>query len=242
MTKPRILLLDIETAPALAYVWRLRDENIGLDQLIEPSRIISVGWKWLREPTYHYADVWPMPDPGTVSRSNMLYAVHGALSEADAVVTFNGAHFDLPKLTGEFAVEKFKPVPPIAHIDLYKTTRKMGFTSGKLAHVAPLLGCGNKRSTGGFRLWRNYMAGDPNARAKMRLYNERDVRVLERLYKRILPFITDHAYIGERSGTCPACGSSKVQHRGWRRTRAFRHERLHCQSCGHWSTGKRTKI
>jgi uncharacterized protein YprB with RNaseH-like and TPR domain len=188
----------------------------------------------------NYADVWPVTN--REARLKMLERVHAAISTADALVTFNGASFDLPKLTGEFAVAGLKPVPPVAHIDLYKTTRNMGFTSGKLAHVAPLLGCGTKHSTNGFSLWREYMAGDEKARRKMQTYNERDVRLLGRVYKRILPFITDHAYIGERASACPACGSTKIQHRGWRRTRMYRHERLQCQACGHWSTGKRTKI
>lgn len=240
MSKPKILFLDCETRPALAYVWRLHDENVGLEQLIEPSNILSVGWKWAGRRPVQYADVWPVRDPK--SRLAMLQSAWEALHVADAVVTFNGDRFDLPKLTGEFLVAGLPPTPPIASIDLYKTIKKMGFTSGKLAHAGPLLGCGDKIHTGGFKLWKDYMDGDPKARASMKKYNRQDVVLLEKVYQRVRPYITGHAYIRSETGTCPACGSTDIQHRGTRPTRAFRVERLNCLNCGHWFPGKRSKV
>lgn len=234
------MFLDIETRPALAYVWRLFDENVGLEQLLEPSQILSVGWKFKGDKAFVYTDVWPVRSKR--GRTRMLRKVYKAMQKADAVVTFNGARFDLPKLTGEFLVAGFKPLHQLTSIDTILTTKKMGFTSNKLAHVLPLLGLGNKLDTGGFRLWREYMAGDPKARAEMKLYNEGDVRSLERLYDRILPYITNHPYLGDYAGCCPNCGSQDVQHRGHRRTRAFKIERIQCNVCGTWSSGKRKKI
>lgn len=240
MSKPNILILDIETRPALAYVWKMFDENVGLDQLVEPSQILSVGWKWKGKGKFEYADVWPVRSK--VKRRRMLTRIHAAMSRADAVVTFNGARFDLPKLTGEFLVAGFKPLAQVTSIDVCRTTKKMGFTSGKLAHVLPLLGLPGKLDTGGFKLWREYMDGNKMARASMQKYNEGDVRGLERLYDRVLPYITDHPYLGEFAGNCPNCGSTYVQHRGFRRTRAFKIERIQCNDCGTWSSGKRKKI
>jgi hypothetical protein len=248
--KPKLLVLDIETSPALGYFWRMHDENISLDQMITPSRILSVGWKWRGEDRFHYRDVWPH---GSVAASKaMLKDIHTALNEADGVITFNGSRFDLPKLTGEFLVAGMDPCPPVASIDVYKTTKKMGFTSNKLAHVAPLLGCGNKLDTGGFKLWREYMQGDKNARKIMKLYNWQDVEVLEKVYNRIRPYITDHVYMGvsaePKRGTaeiltteCPTCESLDGQHRGRRRTKAFWIDRIQCLGCGRWYDGKRSK-
>lgn len=238
MSQPRILFVDIETRPALAYVWRLYDENVGLEQLLEPSSILSVGWKWKGTKAFHYADVWPVRSK--TGRARMLRAIYDEMGRADAVVTFNGGRFDLPKLTGEFLVAGFKPLAQVTSIDTIRTTKKMGFTSNKLAHVLPLLGLGNKLDTGGFRLWREYMEGKQAARLSMKLYNEGDVRGLERLYDRILPYITDHPYLGDYAGTCPNCGSARVQHRGYRRTRSFKIERIQCNACGTWTSGKRT--
>lgn len=244
MTK--ILITDIETRPALAYIWRMFDETIGLDQLLEPSSIISVGAKWLDKPGYFYRDVRykNRTEVDPKDRVAMLRMLHGLWSQADAIVTFNGDKFDLPKLTGEFLQHGLPPPPPVASIDVRKTTSNMGFTSGRLAHVAPLiLGEENQKiDTGGFKLWREYLDGDKTARAEMRTYNIRDVDLLERLYVKVRPFIKTHPYIGEKAEECPHCGSKNVQQRGRRRTRSFWITRLQCQDCGAWSSGTRKKI
>ena len=52
----KILILDIETAPNLAFVWKTWKENISTDQLIEPSFIMSYSAKWLGEEEIFYAE------------------------------------------------------------------------------------------------------------------------------------------------------------------------------------------
>ena len=42
----KILVLDIETRPALVYAWKGFKENIGVDQIVEPDGILCVGAKW----------------------------------------------------------------------------------------------------------------------------------------------------------------------------------------------------
>lgn len=242
MANPKILILDIETKPAEAYVWKMFDENIGIEQLIKPSRIIAVGAKWLGAKEMFYASVNYSKGRELRGRKTMLAKVHRLMSQADAIVTFNGNKFDLPKLTGEFAEHGFSPVPPVASIDVRRTTSKMGFTSGRLAHVGPLLGSERKQKHDGFTLWADYLQGKLEARAEMKSYNLQDVKVLEQVYMKVRAFITNHPYLGDFDGACPACGSNDVQHRGRRRTRAFWIDRHHCQSCGHWSSGKRRKI
>lgn len=233
--KPKILLLDIETAPATAYVWSLFDDHVNLDRLITPSRMLCWAAKWYRG-GWHIAD-----ERG--NRMAMLKSLHALLSEADAVVTYNGDKFDLPKINGEFVAAGLDPVPPIPSIDLYKTVKKLGYLSAKLLYVSQYLGIGEKAETGGFKLWADVMAGDEKAWAKMLRYNKQDVALLERLYTKLRPYIKSHPalHMAEGRTVCPACGSAKVQRRGNRRTKAFVIERLHCQGCGAWFDGKRTK-
>ena len=45
LKKPRILLLDIESAPTMAAVWRLWKENIGLEQINNDWFIMSYSAK-----------------------------------------------------------------------------------------------------------------------------------------------------------------------------------------------------
>lgn len=240
----KLLILDIETRPALAYIWRMFDENIGLEQLVQPSEIISVGAKWYGKSKKFYADVgyFKGVEINNTDRKAMLNATRELWAESDAIITFNGDKFDLPKLRGEFVRAGISPPPPVASIDVRKTTSAMGFTSGKLAHVGPLLGCGEKIDTGGFKLWAEYLDGDAEARKEMKRYNIQDVELLEAVYTKVRPYITSHPYIGEKAEQCPVCDSTNIQQRGVRRTRAFLITRIHCQECGAWSSGPKRKI
>ena len=233
---PKILFLDIETAPATAYVWRLFDENIGLDQIIKPGRTICWAAKWSGQAAMHYAD----------ERSGipeMFAQIHALMSEADAICTYNGDKFDLPKLHLSFVEMGLPPPPPCASIDLLKTVRKLSPQSGKLAFIGPYLGIGDKVKHEGFKLWSACLDGDEKAWARMRRYNMQDVQLLDRLYRKLRPYIKSHPYLGNgASGACPACGSRNLQHRGYVRTKAFLTERLHCQGCGSWTQGVKQSI
>jgi hypothetical protein len=68
------------------------------------------------------------------------------------------------------------------------------------------------------------------------------VVLLERLYKRILPYIKTHPALYQGHGTCKTCGSKKLHRRGERTTKAFAIERLHCTGCNAWSDGARRKV
>jgi hypothetical protein len=232
----RILTLDIETAPASAYVWGLFDQNVSLEQLIKPGRIISWGAKWLNDPEVHYAD----ERGGT---REMFAQIHALLSQADAVITYNGDKFDLPKLLGGFVDHKLPPPPPVASIDLLKTVKRMGLQSNKLQFLGDFLKIGQKVKHEGFPLWVACMNGDAKAWKRMTRYNKGDVRLTERAYKRLRPYIKTHPYVGAGIvNACPACASANVQHRGYARTKAFLIERIQCRACGSWHQGARQSI
>lgn len=234
----KLLLLDIETKPTSAYVWRAYGEqNIGVDQIIEPGSVICVGAKWAGEKeTFLFSD-W---EHGHV---DMLLAVHEMMSFADAIITYNGDRFDLPILQGEFLLNGLGPTPPCTSIDCIKAVRKFGLFMNKLAYIGPLLVGASKVATGGFSLWTAVMAGEPWAQAKMAKYCKQDVILLEKLYIKIRPFILNHPHLGKVGAhQCGACGSVRVQSRGSRRTKAFKIQRLQCVECGSWQDGTRKKI
>jgi len=232
----KILYLDIEWAPATAYVWRMYDENISPDQLIDEGGLLCFCASWAGTNKFMFFSEWEDGEKG------MAQAAYDLLSEADAVVTYNGDKYDLPKLRGHLILNGFKDVPPPTSIDLIKTVKKLGFVMNRLAYIAPLLGAGAKMKHEGFKLWRSVLEGDHSAQRRMKKYCIQDVRVLVDLYKRVKPFIKDHPHLGEDKGECGSCGSNHLQHRGWRRTKFFKTQRLQCQSCGSWSTGKRVKV
>jgi hypothetical protein len=234
---PKILVLDIETKPLIAYVWRMYEEVNSIDKLIDTGGLLCFSAKWLgKNKTFFYSE-W---EHGTAA---MVKAAHALLAEADAVITYNGDKFDLPKLQAEFATQEIGSPPPLTSIDVYKTTRTMGFVSKKLDFVAKALGCGGKVEHEGLGLWIKVLAGDAKARKKMRQYNIGDVTLLEKVYLKIRPFIKNHPHMGfTPKRECGACGSSKVHVSKWRRTKAMRIQQLHCQDCGSYYDGIRQKV
>lgn len=234
--KPRILFLDIETKPTTAYVWRFWDENIGADQIIEPGGTIMVGAKWLGERGVTLLTEWEH------GKSGMIAEINAMMCEADAIVTYNGDKFDLPILNGEFVLASMKPVAPAASIDVYKTVKGLKLGIHKLGYIGPLLKIGAKVKHEGFNLWKAVMDGCPKARKRMARYCIQDVRLLEALYIRVLPFIKNHPHLGGGPDACPACGSKELERRGYRFTRCFKVQKVRCKDCGHWHTGKRVKI
>lgn len=233
----KILILDIETRPAQAYVWRAYGEqNIGVEQIIDAGGIICVGAKWLGSKETFLFSEWEH------GKLEMLGHVYDMLSEADAVITYNGDKFDLPKLKGEFLLAGFDMPPPVTSIDVVKAVRKLGFFVNRLAFIGPFLGVGAKVKHEGFDLWVKVMDGNQAAQNKMARYCKQDVKLLEKLYKKILPFINNHPHLGNEKRECGACGSNHVQNRGFRRTKYFKIQRVQCQDCGSWQEGKREKV
>lgn len=236
---PRILFLDIETRLFEAYTFGIRDQHITHKQLknAEDGRNIHcVGLKWAGERKVRVLTEWEHGYRG------MLDGVHEALTEADAAATFNGANFDLPKLSGQFAIERMPPPPPPTQIDIFKTVRRMGFICSKLDYVAPIFGLGHKVKHPGLEMWIDVRNGCPKAQRKMATYCAGDVRLTEDLYNAVRPYVPNHPHMGMTpSLACGACGSNQIQSRGVRRTKAMFIQRLQCQRCGAWQSGTRAR-
>lgn len=232
----KILAVDIEWAPAKAYVWRMWDENVQPDQLIDAGGLLCFTAQWVGSKEHEFYSEWKD------GKHHMAVQAHRLMSEADAIITYNGDRYDLPKLLGTILLAGLAPPPPPTSIDLIKTVKKFGFVMNRLAYIGPLLKVGAKLKHEGFQLWRSVLEGDPKAQKRMELYCVQDVKVLVQLYNKIKPFIRNHPHLGEDRGECGACGSNHVQHRGYRRTKAFKIRRVQCQACGSWSDGTRIKI
>lgn len=233
----KILVLDIEWRPTKAYVWGAWKENITPEKIIEHGGLLCVGAKWVGESKCHVFSEWEHGHLG------MLERIHEMMSYADAIVGYNSDKFDLRKLDGEFLLHGLPPVPPCTSIDCLKAVKKFGFFMNRLAFIGPFLGVGAKVEHEGMALWTKVIDGDRDAQKRMLRYCAQDVRMTEELYLRIRPYIRNHPHMGKvKAAECPSCGGTHAQSRGTRRTRAYKIQRLHCQDCGHWYDGTRTKI
>lgn len=243
MSEPRILLWDIESAPLLSHVWsrwEANSLNVETDWYL-----LSIAWKWLGEKTVHVKGLIDY-DSFAVDPENdyaLAELAHQLFSEADIVVAHNGIAFDTKKAQARMLFHGFDPPTPFKEVDTLRAARKhFAFSSNKLGELCDVLGIGRKLETGGFTTWLGCMDGDPKAWAKMKKYNRGDVVILEKLYLRLLPWMTGHpniATIAEKPTVCPKCGSDAgMSPRGYALTAVSRRQRFQCVSCKGWSTGR----
>lgn len=231
--KPRILFLDVETAPISAFCWGLFDQRIALNQIIDTSKVLCWAAQWAGEKKMHFDSI------NETSEKHMLKGIHRMLDEADIVCTYNGINFDYPQLQRSFLLAGMPPPSPVKHVDLLRIVRKnFRFDSRKLDHVCEQLGLGHKTRHPGFEMWVKVMNKDPVACKVMKKYNIQDVKLLAALYKRLMPWIDGHPNVGSYidDAVCPKCGSSEMQRRGTAVSAKGRYPRYQCK-CGGWARG-----
>lgn len=241
---PRILLMDIETAPMIAYVWSLWDQNIGLNQIKSDWHILSWAAKWLHEPPTMYMDQRDEKDISNDKR--ILKVIWKLLNAADIVITQNGVGFDKKKLNARFILNGMKPPAPYKMIDTFIMAKKhFGFTSNKLEYLSDKLNKKNKklvkkRKYAGFELWSECLKGNRTAWNEMKQYNKLDVLALEEVYSKIYPWdnsINFNMYKETEELEC-ACGCKSFYRDGFHFLSSGKYQRYKCKNCGAVSRSK----
>lgn len=242
MQGPKIVTLDIETSPMMAYVWGLFDQNIGLDQIVQEWRIISASWKWLGKDKVHYVD--NRSDP--MDDSKILDKLWGVMDEADIIIGQNLDKFDIRKINARFILDGYEPPSPYQTVDTYKEAKRVAaFTSNKLAWLSQYLSKVEKDKHSefpGFSLWKECLKGNRKAWNAMRDYNPIDVMGTEEVYLKLRPWMKSHPNMGlfadSKAPVCPQCGSHHLQRRGVAHTKVATYPRYQCVECGSWSRGR----
>lgn len=230
----RVLVYDIETSPNLAYVWgKYQQDVIAFKQEWE---LLSFSWKWLGE-----SKVYAVGRNG-YDEETLVLRLHELFTQADVVIAHNGDKFDQKKCNAKFLEYSLDPPSPYKSVDTLKVAKRyFKLNSNKLDDIGSILGVGRKVQTGGFSLWLGCMENDPKAWVKMLRYNKQDVVLLEKIYLKLRPWMDNHPalnVIDDRPQSCPKCGHSKLEARGWAVTKVAKRRRFQCQSCGGWSQSR----
>lgn len=245
MSKAKILILDIETAPILAHVWRTWKENVGLNQISHDWYILSFSAKWLGAKRVMYEDQSKAAQ--IEDDTDLMRKLHALLDEADIVVAHNGRRFDLKKINARFILRGMTPPSPYEIVDTLDIAKQnFAFTSNRLQYLTDQLCTEKKMSHAkfpGFELWAQCLKGNPLAWKEMARYNKQDVISLEELYLILRPWAVGHPNIGAIEGAdghaCPKCGSAEVIQKGFRFTKqGGKYARFLCKCCGGWSRGR----
>jgi len=245
---PRVLLFDIETAPAISYHWGRWKINVGVSQVIQRPYMITWAAKWLGSPEM-MSDMLPayfdefMENP----RCDKLIveSIWRLLDEADIVVGHFVKRFDVPQVNARFVIHGLAPPSPYKMICTKDMASKnFKFEGNSLAELADHLGVGAKIKTD-FDTWRDCIEGhgSPEGWNTMLTYNEMDVEVLEAVYLKLRAYDSKHPNVslyheGEEQ-RCTVCGSkelTKLEKNTYTQVSAF--ESYRCE-CGHINRGRK---
>ena len=243
----KILLLDIETAPIVAHVWKLWDNNVGLNQIEKDWFILSWSAKWLDEKEIFYQDLRGKVKKG--QDKSILKKLWKLIDQADLIIHQNGKKFDIPKINARFVINGMKPPSTYRQIDLRDIVKKnFGFTSGKLEYITNTLNKKYKKqkhySFAGHDLWTECLKDNIKAWKEMEKYNKYDVLALEETYKILRAWdssINFNVYHDNLATVC-SCGSSNFKKNGYGYTNAGKMERLRCNDCGKTFHSKRNLL
>ena len=248
----KILILDIETAPAEVYAWGLYDQTIGINQIKQKSYVLCWSAKWLDNKEIMSDCLINYPSTFKRDRTNdkkVAESIWKLLDEADIVIGHNSNNFDLKWLNTIFLRNGIKPPSTYQTIDTYRQLKaNFRFLSNKLEFSSRELGIGHKIKHEGFDLWIKCMRGELKPFARMVKYCKHDVELCEELYKEIRPFIKNHPnlvlYENNTEMQCPNCGSKNFKKKGFSYTRASKFQRFICRekNCGTSFRGRENLI
>lgn len=231
----RVLVFDLENSPNVVHTWGLFNVNVGINQIVTPATTFGFAAKWVGEPKPVFHSDHHDGHAAMVQRAWEL------LNEADIVVTYNGIGFDIPHIQREFLLAGLTPPKPFKQIDLLRVVRKQfRFSSNKLDWVSQQLGIGQKTSHAGHELWVKCLEDDPKAWALMAKYAMQDVRLTEKLYHYLLPWLTAVPHIGQMAGiehSCPHCGGDKLKRDGTAHAFVTSYRLFECLNCHAWVRG-----
>lgn len=247
VNRPRILILDIENSPNLAYVWQCRTEYVPESMIEFPWFTLCWCAKWYGEKKIMSSSLTDFPEQYKKDPENdrkIFDKLKKLLNEADIVVGHNIDRFDCRKINARFIMHDILPPSPYRTVDTLKIARRyFMFTSNKLDDLGKYLKVGHKVETGGFKLWRECMMGNKTAFRKMVKYCKQDVALSEKIYTKMLPYIKNHPnlgnYIDNETPVCPKCGSHKLVKEGFVYTNVAKYQQFSCKDCGGWSRGRK---
>ena len=236
--KPRILIYDIENSPTLVTTWGLWEQNAI--ETIEEWYLLSYAYKWLGEKETHVVALNDFKGYSKDKKNDkkLCESLHKLFEEADIVIAHNGDEHDQKKSNVRFVFNGLTPPAPYKSIDTKKVAKRyFKFNSNSLNNLGTFFNLGNKIEHTGISLWRGCMEGDKKSWDLMKKYNKQDVVLLEKVYNKLLPWMTNHPNIALLNGekeACPNCGGFKLQKRGFSYTRTNKFQRVQCQGCSSW--------
>lgn len=237
---PKVLLLDLETAPIIAHVWGLWENNVSLNQIVSDWHLLSWSAKWLNSPAEEVMYMDQRNAPNMEDDERILRGLWRLLDEANIIITQNGRRFDQPKFNARFILMDIAPPSTFKHIDTAASAKRhFSFTSNKLEYLTDKLCVKYKKlkhkKFPGHEMWTECLKRNLSAWREMEKYNKWDVLSLEELYLKLSPWMDDHPnfnlYTDEIAHVC-RCGNKTFKRNGFHYSGVGKFQRHKCLKCG----------
>lgn len=241
-----MLVLDLETAPSEVYVWGLRDQNIGIEQIKHDQFCLMWAAKWVGQEGVLSDTILNHPSSFRNNRRDdrqIALSLRKIMNQADIIVTQNGDGFDLKWANQLFLKHDIERPKKYYSVDLLKESRRSYYSiSHRLDFRGRQLAIGSKMPHEGFRLWLKCMSGEQAAFDRMEAYCKQDVLLTERYYLKLRPRMKNHPNVNmfnhklyDGRIKCPACSGTHLVKCGWNYYPGGRRQRFRC-TCGYRMT------
>lgn len=220
----KVLLYDLETAPALGWFWpggHLYEKDII--EVEQDGFILGFAYKWAHLETIHWVDMFDFPDAkkqyldlrrGRIYTNNrgVVKKLFELINEADFAIAHNGKSFDDKVSNLEFMRHRLGPPDRPKSFDTKaEWNRLFRGPSSKLDEIARYLNLGRKLTHEGKTMWFDFMMGK---KTKMGPYAKQDVGLLDEWWKLLRPWVKNPPnwnLDGDRPRCCPACGGARFR-------------------------------
>jgi DNA polymerase elongation subunit (family B) len=254
---PKIVIFDLETLPNLKEalkVWPQLSSFPGKTLRAQVSTIICAGFKIYGKRKTECINAWDFKEwkKDVNNDYKVCEAIYNILKDADAVVTHNGKRFDWKFLQTRLLKNGFPPLAKTHHIDTKQIASSNAyFFNNRLGNIGEFLVDEKKLDHEGWELWVRVYNKERSAMNKMERYCKQDVKLLEKIFKKLLPFVNNmpnyNLYydpsIGFNKNVCPNCQSTRLESKGYRHTKTQTYKRYICRDCGTYSrTDKKDRM
>lgn len=244
----KVLVFDLETAPASSYIWQAWNQNPGanLDMIQSDWFVLTWSAKWLFEGEVFHAKLTP-EEAIAQDDSRIMRSLWELFNEAQVVIAHNALKFDIKKANTRWLAAGLTPPLPYQVVDtLVHARKRFSMLSNRLDYLARFFGIEGKLKHEGFKMWDKAYKGDPQALDDMSRYNDQDVWLLEEVYLKMRAWIKPHPnvglYISDEVSRCATCGSDDLHWEGQYATYVNTFDAYRCNCCGSIGRSRKTNV
>lgn len=232
--KAMVLFYDLEVSRSIVEGYGNR-WDYKVVKVIRPQELMCFSYKWMgdKEPTF-------VSKHDFKNMKQFVTFLRDLFHDADILVAHNAKKFDNKMSNRYFLKYNVDNPSPSFTVDTLQVARsQFKFEGNSLNELCEYLEIGKKENITYADLEEDFMSKHPRKEtvALMKKYNNMDVELLEKLYRRLLPYIPNHpnmARLMNVHDACPSCGNSdetKIGREKYRYTKLGVFMQYKCKLC-----------